>query len=83
MAGRRQRGDQRQAGGRQIALLAEQRKCVFEAPVGHLEPRIDQDDISHNRLLRTGLVDRNATPKGAVCWQQLNTMAWLIVAPRC
>ena len=33
----RQRPEQRQACGRQIALLAQQRKRVFEAPVRHLE----------------------------------------------
>jgi hypothetical protein len=62
MPGGRQRREQRQARGRKVALLAEQRQCVFEAPVRHFEPRIDQDDIGHSRLLRR-VVKRDATPK--------------------
>jgi hypothetical protein len=52
MAVRRQRGQQRQADIRENALLTKQRKCVFEAPVRHIESRIDKHDIGHKHLLR-------------------------------
>ena len=51
---RRQRGQQRQAGDRQVAPLAQQRQGVLQAPVRDLEPGVDQDDVGHDRLLRTG-----------------------------
>ena len=45
--GRREGGQQRQAGDRQVGPLAEERQGVLQAPVRDLEPRIDQDDVGH------------------------------------
>ena len=44
---RRQRGQQRQTGDGQIGPLAQERQRVFQAPVGRLELRIDQDNVGH------------------------------------
>ena len=57
MPGGRQRGEQRQAGDRQVGTLAQQRQRVLQAPVGHLEPRIDEDDVGHGLPASIGPVD--------------------------
>ena len=45
--GGRQRGQQRQAGDRQVGPLAHEGQGVLHAPVRDLEPGIDQDDVGH------------------------------------
>ena len=43
--GRRQGGQQRQAGDRHVGPLAEERQGVLQAPERDLEAGIDQDDV--------------------------------------
>ena len=47
MLGRRKSGQQRQAGRRQVGPLMQQGQGVFQPPVGDLEPRIYEHDLSH------------------------------------
>ena len=43
----RQRGQERQAGDRQIGPPAQERQRMLEPPIGDLEPRIDKHDAGH------------------------------------